>query len=430
MSDIRQILGKVFEAAGSTPVEIREPDYTLVSRGSLANIGDMAHSLPSGEYLTNISLPLGVNIIQPISITADGSIDLEKIAHRVISTIESSENYKAIIEHPLVTEVVKSTTFGAILENISYSHLNTPASFGSLPAGLEIESMGPTEQGKEIPGTVNGATTIWIRVFKDAFTESQFNSSDPKPLLTSSKGGVCIENRTSLTATLQLLQVHEPALNIIIPSQSSVVVLKSVAGVGLNTVTELGVPVVDELIRLRSAGRLSELIGVATSLTESDIISIAEVNATAAIATVYIVLQVSELTAIRKIIARLAETAPDTDTYVLQAELAARDGQHKVALEQFLSAAEMGLPKFSFGLSKLVDRLRFYLDVEESKDTITGEKVFSALKKAQPFASRCDFNLLFTNYTGLSPAQPNEAVLDGAAIAATGAAPYSIFNLP
>jgi hypothetical protein len=379
----------------------------------------MAHSLPSGEYLTNISLPLGVNIIQPISITADGSIDLEKIADRVISTIGPSENYKAIIEHPLITEMVKSTT--------SYLHLKTPASLGSLFSGLEIEPMGPAEQGEELSETVNGATTtIWVRIFKNTFTESQFNSTDPKPLLTSSNGGVCIENGTSSAATLQLLQVHEPALNIIVPSQSSLFVLKSVAGVGLNTMTKLGIPVVDELVRLRTAGRLTELIGVTTSLTESDIISIAEENTTAAIAAVYIVLQVGKLNAIRKIIARLAETVPDTDTYVLQAELAARDGQHKVALEQFLTAAEMGLPKFSFGLSKLVDRLRSYSDAKESKDVIAGEKVVSALKKAQPFALRCDFNLLFTNYTGLSPGQPNEAVLDSAAIAATESAQFSI----
>jgi hypothetical protein len=99
---------------------------------------------------------------------------------------------------------------------------------------------------------------------------------------------------------------------------------------------------------------------------------------------------------------------PSPDLLVIGAELNARYGNHDAAQEGFLAAWRLGLPVMSSGLGYLIDRLRFY-DQASAPGTDNGA-LQASLTAAQRVSLRCDFNLVFTNYTGSSPAHPDDKV--------------------
>ena len=79
----------------------------------------------------------------------------------------------------------------------------------------------------------------------------------------------------------------------------------------------------------------------------------------------------------------------------------------------------MNNKKFNQKSFKDAARVPFGGDAKVGKEALSLK-----LALIQPFASRCDFNLPFTNYTGLSPVQPDDTVLDRTTIVDTGAVKY------
>jgi len=453
MAEIRQILGNVFEMVKSAPVEIRDAESTLVNRSTIATIGNIAKSLEEGQYIASVLLPMGTQIVQPITINSDGKIDFKNFSEHIIKTVKEAGKNRVVasLNNHIVASTIRSAV-SAIPPNIyrAASPVLQNHTVADLLESLGIESQGPnTLDGSmsRVASTIKPFPTtplddaIYIRLFKDTFKYEEFDSFDPlKPLATSKSGRVSIENCNSFAIILQLLQTHEPALNLIIPPQSAVVVSRRIGTIRPCVAMIFGVPLVDELVELRTSGSLSEAVSVAQTLRSTDIIDIAKSNKTAAIAAAFILLRTGSFNEARETIHQLAATLPaGMDLSILTAELSAREGHHIEAARGFLEASSQGLPMFSTALGYLIDRLRFYCSSKDSEQSSTTPSdsnrtwlPFSVvdftnkLKAAQPFALRCDFSMPFTNYTGLSPAKADDTEMDSATIVATGAARLNV----
>ena len=99
------------------------------------------------------------------------------------------------------------------------------------------------------------------------------------------------------------------------------------------------------------------------------------------------------------------------DGLVIYAEYLAQEGRHEEALQYLLKVEHRGLPLFSYGLSRVLGRLRLYGN--ETENVSGGDKLQpgnpEALRlalKLQPYASACEFRNPLTNFMGQSPSKP------------------------
>jgi hypothetical protein len=223
-------------------------------------------------------------------------------------------------------------------------------------------------------------------------------------------GRVALDNHGAAPLTVQLAQSGLRPLNIVLPPGCSLVVRAGVEPFRTRIATRFGVNLVDELIDLRTDGSLGDASGVALTLSVADVAAMSDAHPSAAIAAAYIMVRTGHFHEAAGAIAALASRlAPGSDLLLLQAEMCARAGDHAQAITLFLRAAGEGLPMLSSGLSYLVDRLRMYMQSTPGPD---GDAVRMALAGLQRVATRCDFNLVFTNFTGASPAKSGDEVVD------------------
>jgi hypothetical protein len=372
---IEESLGPLYQAVKRAPVEIRDAGAALMSRGSVATLDQhLASAAGEGAATATVTLPGGRKIVQHISGEFGGAAALADLADRIRKALEQAP------------------------EDVG------ERSVAPLNAGLKPAPGGrATNQGGEDPA-------FFVRLFRGTWRQASEIASpttDAGLDVAMAPGRASILNRSPGAITLQVLQPALRPLNIVVPPMCRVSATASPSG--LRFAASFGVPLVDELVGMRLCGGLSALSGVAQTLTADDSLDIARDHWSAALTASYIMLRAGDIEEAGRSIAVLASRLPlQPDLLLLQAELHARRGEDDAAEDGFLAAARCGPPLFSTGLTCLVDRLRMYL---QSAAPEKAGALKEQLVQLQRLALRCEFKLVFTNYTGVAPAEPDDEVL-------------------
>lgn len=339
MSVLEQGLGdsNLYSALKHAPVEIRDAEAVLMGRSSLATLikhGRMAgqQALPAGAYMANIGLPNGTRLVAPLEIGHDGAVS-EAATSKLLALLRNATQAPASV-----------------------------AVAGRAPAQAAHLSAGARQRAAD------RASAVFMCLFRGT---SDFLGCQPVDELNLHElsltelamhaQGLSLTNRGQISLTMQLLQSGTPPWHILVPPGCTVSVLRQPDAARPRITMLLNVPLVDQLIALRSNGALSEAIGVAGTLHVADVLDIANSHPFAAIAAAYVLLRTGELSDAEQSIAALAEQCgAQPDLTILLAELCARQGRHAEAQQGFIRAAGQGLPLACTGLTYLVDRLSFY----------------------------------------------------------------------
>ncbi|MGO4394908.1 tetratricopeptide repeat protein [Variovorax sp. M-6] len=382
-----------FTAAANAAVEIRQPDSTLVCRTTLSAISDVASRLDAGDYFATVNLPQGNRLTRHVSVSSQG-FEPQGIFDHVRSSFDSLPN--------------RETSFS------TFSSRLTPLAAKSSIAGLE--SMGRT-------GNAVNKPPLYGRVFT---REGQSFELNKEHFRTKNSSEIEIWNAETEVIVFQVLRIGWPALNILLPSGVKVLLAAPSGQNGLDFQVRFDVELVDSLLELRSEGSLAAIVTVAKAIKSDSILELANQNLTAAVSLCYMVVRWGEMQEAQEAVDTLGKLHPSKpDLWVLRGEVAARAGFHAKALECFLHCRSIGLPAATLGLTSLVDRLRFYAasfaDAQEiAFDTEMQRATVRTLEGVQPFASRCNFEMILTNYPGLDVNSPNakdrvsESTLDSA----------------
>jgi hypothetical protein len=428
MPDVKKILGSSYESVKRAPLEIRDADAALLARGTVGTLqNELANRLPAGTYTATVVLSPGESIVHHVAVDERGKADVSAIATRIRDAAEGSAAARAdaatdASDADGLPRMGRSSADGLAADG-SRRPIRQPSAAAlemrSAPS-FYLEGMGAEE--------VAPAEPMYMRLFKGTCLNAPqldldaLHSGDRAlPLIAPQGDTVMVKNRTETPLTLQLLRPSRSPLNIIVPAGCRVNVHRPSGALRPPIDMLFGVAVVDELIDLRTRGALSEAAGVATTLKVSDVLEIAALHPSAAVAACYILLRTGSYEVASKSIKTLFGMLPiRPDLLVLRAELYARIGSHRKAKAGFLAAAHLGIPMACAGLTYLVDRLRFYSQMREGSareappKRDTAPKAPTVLMKEllamQRVALRCDFNRIFTNYTGLLPAQPGDEV--------------------
>jgi hypothetical protein len=100
------------------------------------------------------------------------------------------------------------------------------------------------------------------------------------------------------------------------------------------------------------------------------------------------------------------------DGHIISAELSARGGKHKEALERLLRIKDGALPLFTEGFSLLVSRLRQYAQQRFEVGQIDDEgaqKASALLRHLYTWAPFVDLDCLTLTFPGLRPTQPSDS---------------------
>lgn len=356
---IETSLGELYASVKRAPVEIRNANAALISRGSVATLEEgLQEGSRKGDFSATVTLPTGQQIIRGIGQhdSQQGALD------------DLAQSIRAALARPVT---------------------------GSEP-------------------TAQADAPFCIRLFEGVMDDTRAITLPTPPAgdaeLSLTADQAILHNRAANPRTLQIAQAGFRTLNIMVPPGCAVKVRAGPEPFRSRIATKFGVDLVDDLIDLRRGGLLSEATGVAQTLKVKDVLDIAQDHPAAAVAAVYIMLRSSDFKEAADAIGALASRGkPGVDLLLLQAELEARRGNDREAEAAFLSAARQGLPMFSTGLSYLVDRLRMYM---QSAGPAGAGALKESLVMLQRVAARCDFNVVFTNYTGASPASPGDEVFD------------------
>jgi hypothetical protein len=367
---IEESLGPLYQTVKQAPVEIRDAGAALMSRGSVATLdAQLASALKEGAASATVTLPGGRKIVQPLTGDQGGAVALDELAGRIRKALDMA------------------------------------------PAVAAERTIAPLNAGlKPAPGEAGQDAAFFVRLFRGSWrqaSEIAAPAADRELELALEPGRVSILNGSRATITLQVLQPSLRPLNIVVPPACRV---SATAGPsGARIAASFGVRVVDDLVGLRLYGGLGEVSGVAQTLMAADCLEMAQSHWSAAIAASYIMLRSGNVDEASRSITALASRLPQQpDLLLLQSELDARRGADDAAEDGFLAAARCGLPLFSTGLTYLVDRLRMYL---QSADPGKAAALKDQLGQLQRIALRCEFKLVFSNYTGMAPAEPDDEVL-------------------
>jgi hypothetical protein len=437
MVDIGRLWAGISNLALDIPIEIRDENFVLVRRSTIGSLINHTIGLKSGDYTMTACLPTGHQLVQVIPVDEKHGVDLDAVRQRLVSrTLDALKTDLVSSVSMSATNTVRgaapiSFVLPAIKRGLAAIQADPPTLGKDLIAALGLEGMGastPTRQGQASEET---KVQLNFRLFTSSFPSRLIEARAQERFEVQVQSGTAtMKNELPYAVTVQLLQVGEPALNIVMPSEAKMLVKIPRFATTPSLTMLLDEDFIDELIDLRTAGYLSEAVAVAQSIDSAQIVDLAKTRPAAAIAAAYIVLRTGNFDVASIAIDELGLQLPlGTDLTVLAAEVNARKGRHPLAACGFRRATELGLPVASAGLGYLIDRLRFYCTSEsvflepppmQPSADISGQSASMSLKecldKVQPFAFRCDFTLPFTNYTGVSPDRPDDKELDGAAV--------------
>ena len=217
---------------------------------------------------------------------------------------------------------------------------------------------------------------------------------------------------------VQLLQPYEPPLNVAFPAwvETGCQLVVTALPNRLTLDIQLQNPQAEMLLRYRERGFLKEAATVADSIspTAEDLLLHKGEDPIAATVGAYALLHFGEMERLHGWTANLEEWFPWLpDGITVRAEHLARLGKHDEAFDTLLKLPSCGLPLFSEGLSYAIDRIRFYLKLEQDQFE---EKLLAQarelLQQLQRHASFVDFAEPILTFTGLDPAAPDDRTLD------------------
>jgi hypothetical protein len=421
------------------PIEVRTPDFELLKRATLGNALRAVSGLKEGKYVLSVSLPTGVKVGHEVSIGPDGGVNVEHLCSELaklptigpfiaghISTIldalqhdesegRTAQELKSSPEWP-VSEVlasIKSFHPGTIELKAASS------TAGTAPTWVSSHNVGA------IAGTMDPASSKKSDARKQPLAAARIlDGTGLKPGRGAARPIRIVDGTISVRrevdgppSTLQVLVADLPALNFVVPrgatlsgninADGSVVVRMST-----------GVSVVDDILARRADGQVDEVFAVLHALGTPEVVRFAPTSPAASLAIGYGLLRSATMTEVAQTAGELSRLLPrEPDAMVIAAEVAARLGNHKDALDGFLESLPIGLPSFSVGINYVVDRLRFYTRTTTKKTRVSkidpdhNEKIDPAsakrIQRIQEFAIYMDFNIALVSYSGLDISSPD-----------------------
>lgn len=385
------------------PLEVRQPDDTLVERTTVARLPSIVKSLSAGDYLFSVTLPVGTRISQQVRVDAHGSVDVAKVV----------EDLKAL---PSVGSFLKSRLTGAFRDTVStgFDGFLGALKSQSTSIGTVLNRFGTSMGGadrslddhlvKVRAFEVTG--TAWSEVKPDAFS------------ITARGSGQRIRAGSGVRLGMQVLRAGHAALNVVLPPGSDLVLSAPVdadQSAAAETTIDFGVGLINELLALRTEGRFDEVATVSQELDLSEIEGFEAEHVGAATLAMYIILRTGDKRSALELAKRFKEKGSSVDAHVVLAEIAALNGRHREALIELRAAGKAGLPDFSYGLNYMTNRLRFYIQCAASGklDTLRLEPSdldgFDRLfERAQGVALFTDFSEPTLTFTGLDAADPDD----------------------
>lgn len=360
------------------PVELRDLDFALVSRATVATAAEKLAEAPDASMYLSVTLPDGAKVGREVDCGASGPKDTAAVEALLaeLPAISAFLTAEQTVDAP--------APLATLLDGISYAPLADERTSGAMAATLFL-------------GT--GAA-----------------ARDPAPLDIPSASGVAItRSGEARPAMVQLLLPRWLPVNLLLPKGATVELRAN--GENWFGVTILtGVPAIDDLLRLRASGRVEDVASILKGLSSADAITWFDTHPAAAAVLGYGLLRTEQPETLWEPFASIPDRWPnDPDALVISAEVGARVGRHEEASASFLAAARLGLPTFSFGLNYLVDRLRAYGPRPGGPEFATeqADAIAAALGQVHGFALQQDYDMMLTSYSGADPTRPEADAADG-----------------
>jgi hypothetical protein len=359
------------------PIEVRKPNMALAER----TLSSQAVDLAPGTYFASVKLPTGQEISQQIQVGDEPAR---------VSLTQDPEDEPAPKppnrEHFALDRIRLSMAVRPVLEPLGAAE--------PMRARLRLVAGNLLTKGYEIrhewPGNLPApGQEVRVEIV-----------GEDRPLI------------------VQLLQPDLPPLNIALPAwygRRATLVLKHLPKEHCGLRMEMEHVQAELLLQYRESGLLREVAAAvsSTSLDAEKLLADKVSDPVAAAVGGYALLRFGDLGRLHDWTENLRKLFPGLpDGAAIRGEHLARLGRHPEALTSFLELGDRGLPLFSYGISRAVERLRLYLGVKEQAfppaDLVSAQAL---LDRLQVFINFIDFDKPVTTFTGLDPGQPNGEVL-------------------
>ncbi|MGH8601510.1 MAG: hypothetical protein ACREXR_01625 [Gammaproteobacteria bacterium] len=432
---LNAVLQTHLETLALLPLELRDPRTgKLVARTVLRSLEKTIRKLEHGEWLVTLSLPSGKQIAATPNADHKGDIDLEKLAGQLIgaATEAIAAMFPGIAQIGRVVPDKRLAIALGVLKEINWrglvGNLARLAMERAIPSLLSSSdpASSPSSYGPHFSLRHADARLRFYRgsAFKGGLQELR---SD-EVIIESVEDEIHISSGADAAHAaiiVQLLRPEKPSSSSILPPGATLRLSKPkhTAEVTVDIAVTFGDTLADQAVRLRAGANLSQLVTVATNITDADLLTLKAKPVGAAVCLLYLLLRTRESSFIESAIASVPEAATKApDVAVIKGELAARSGEHRRAIRCFLESVELGVPFFGQGLSYLSDRLSLYRknplqdasadpDASQVPSREDEEAIDAALRTIEPFSANCDFSAPVTTYYGLQPETPGQAPL-------------------
>lgn len=352
------------------PAEIRDAEFALVARTIVASVGKVLdEAAPIDEIgFVSVSLPNGATVGTSIALTDSASLEL----HTLAETLSSLPAISAYLAQEAGATPLEAASLSPLSETCS-AETRAAAERHSFPDGTKVQLAAGCGASLEQDDHLDLPAISPIRIRR--------RSIDPP-------------------ATLSLWLGDPVPLSVVIAPGATVEVSPSPDGVAVALRT--GVTVVDDMMRMRAGGRITETAAVLGAMSARDVLQHLEREPAASMLIGYGLLRTETpertFAAFAEVAARRTDFA---DPAVLAGENSARLGRHEDALRYFVQAANTGIPAFSFGMNYMVDRLRAYASSSQGPVIKTKLKADAmvALAKVQRYAPAMLHNAVLTTYS-------------------------------
>jgi hypothetical protein len=355
---------------GGLPVEIRDADFALIAR---TTVGGMSQALsdagdPDEAGYVSVTLPNGATIGTAMALATAASAAPEAICD-TLEALPAVSAYLAAVEAPLTGGCVSPVTDTA--RPGADAAAPTPLAF---PPGTRIRLTPGSGWRREIAHGIDiAADRPRIRLTRRA--------DEP-------------------TATISLRLGEAVPLCMVIAPGTTVDLSPALQPVAITLAT--GVPVVDDMMRLRDVGRITEVATILGGITIDDMLGHLDEHPAASALIGYGFLRTEDPERILCPFREAAARRPDfADVQVMAGEVSARLGRFDEAFDYFLRSTNLGLPAFSFGMNYLIDRLRCYETRSGSPapDPLLADRALAALDRIQVYAPAMLHGAVLTSYT-------------------------------
>lgn len=435
------------EPFGLTPIEIRDvATESVVDRTVMRSLDEKFHELGGGDWLVTAVLPTGKRVTQRIKSDAADAFDFGALFDKVSASIGDS----IVAALPRVTQIGGPQpeswfrTATSAVQSVDWAAIP-----GTISNYVLDKSIGRSRvRGFAVRPPITGYMpeySIWLPEAQLRFFRGSVLGGDVKEISAKEikaediDDAKCVSDPHNQLLIVQLLRPELPVSNMLLPPGATLRLLRyrKADAPAVSVAVSFGDRLTDEAVRLRARSALSELAAIAKHLTDEEVRGLGAKPTCAAVCLLYLLLREREPETVQLALQGLPPAAAESpDAAIIKAELTARAGDHRTAVDRLLEAMQRGMPFFGQGLTNLTDRLHLYetltrkrgpddppSDIAWSADDHAAVK--TALRKVTPFSANCDFSAPVTTYSGLHPAEPGAARLPRAEFLGTSGFPIS-----